>query len=246
MYKILVVAYGGICYLVFLGAFLYAIGFVGNVGVPKSIDTGDEGSMLGAVTVDLVLLAVFGLQHSIMARPGFKQRWTQIIPAVIERSTYVLASSLALMLLFWQWRPLPQVVWDIAQPFARILVWIVFWLGWLVVLVSTFLIDHFDLFGLRQVYLFASDRPYTPLGFKTPSLYRFVRHPIMVGFVIAFWATPSMTVAHVLFAAVCTLYILAAIRLEERDLLTYYGDEYARYRRQVRMLLPIRKRTEAS
>jgi protein-S-isoprenylcysteine O-methyltransferase Ste14 len=241
MRRPLVFVYGFISYLVFLGSFLYAVAFVGGLVVPKSIDSGSTDRPLVAVAIDLALLSVFALQHSIMARPTFKRWWTRVIPPSIERSTYVLASSVALIVLFWQWRPLPESVWWIAQPLARAFLWCLFCLGWTIVLVSTFSIDHFDLFGLRQVYLFATGRPYVPLGFQAPWLYRYVRHPIMVGFVIAFWATPTMTRGHLLFAAVTTLYILAAIQLEERDLLAYYGRDYADYRKQVGMLLPISK-----
>jgi methanethiol S-methyltransferase len=245
MMRILFVAYGALSYVIFLATFLYSVGFVGNFGVPKGVDTGADKSTFAAVLVDLSLLAVFALQHSIMARPAFKRWWTRIIPSAIERSTYVLASSLALILLYWQWRPLPQTIWEIANPFGRVLIWSIFWLGWCLALVATFLINHFDLFGLRQVYLFATSQPQVTLRFQTPWLYRYVRHPLLAGFVIASWATPSMTRGHLLFAAVSTLYILAAIQLEERDLLHYHGQDYAPYRRQVRMLLPIPKSSNA-
>jgi len=241
MSRLLVFTYGTACYFVFLASFLYAIGFVGGLFVPKDIDTGADSGPLIAAAIDLALLSAFALQHSVMARPVFKRWWTRVIPQAAERSTYVLASSLALGLLFWQWRPIRDVVWEIVSPVGCIVLWTVFWLGWGTVLVSTFLINHFDLFGLRQVYLFARGRPYTPVGFRTPWPYRFVRHPIMTGFVIAFWATPIMTLGHLLFAAVSTLYIVAAIQLEERDLLAYHGRDYADYRQQVRMLLPIPK-----
>ena len=236
-----VLVYGAVSYLIFLASFVYAVGFVGNVVVPKGIDDGAIGSVSVAIAVNLVLLSLFAIQHSVMARPAFKRWWTQIVPPPAERSTYVLASSLVLILLFWQWRPLPEVVWQVENLLGRGVAWSLFCAGWCVVLLSTFLINHFDLFGLRQVYLYATGQPYTSLRFRTPSLYRLVRHPIMLGFVIAFWATPSMSQGHLMFAAVTTAYILVAIQLEERDLLAYHGQEYAGYRQQVRMLLPIPK-----
>ncbi len=229
--------YGGLCYLVFLAVFLYAVGFVGNLLVPKGIDTGPPVSPAEAVAVDLLLLGLFAVQHSVMARPGFKRWWTQIIPLPFERSTYVFASSLLLALLFWQWRPMPGVVWEVRHPAAASFLWGLFVVGWLVVLVSTFLIDHFDLFGLRQVYLFAAGRPYSPPPFRTPALYRVVRHPIMRGFVVAFWAAPVMTWGRLLFAGMTTAYIVG-IRLEERDLGSAFGSAYEKYREEVSMLVP--------
>ncbi|MBI3862843.1 MAG: isoprenylcysteine carboxylmethyltransferase family protein [Planctomycetia bacterium] len=237
-----VLAYGVVSYLVFFGSFLYAIAFVGAFPVPKTIDTGAAQAMPTAILVDLGLLSLFAVQHSVMARPAFKQWWTQFIPAAMERSTYVLASSLILVLLFWLWSPLPDVVWQIGHPVAVGVLWTLFGLGWLIVLVSTFLINHFDLFGLRQVFLFFTGQPYTPIPFRTPWLYRLVRHPIMLGFIIAFWATPTMTRGHLLFAAVVTAYVLIALRLEERDLVSYYGEAYTAYQRQVRMLVPFARR----
>lgn len=233
-----ILIYGGLCYLFFLGVFLYAIGFVGDFVVPKSLETGPQGNANEAVLLDVLLLGIFAVPHSVMARPSFKAWWTRIVPQAAERSTYVLTSSLLLALLFWQWRPLPVVVWEIVHPVGRIALYGLFWAGWAIVLWSTFLTDHFDLFGLRQVYLHAIGQSYKPVGFRTPGLYRFVRHPLMLGFLIAFWATPLMTVGHLLFASATTAYILVAVRLEERDLLVLYGEAYRDYQRRVSILLP--------
>lgn len=236
--KALSLSYGMVSYLIFLGTFLYAIGFVGNLLVPKAIDSGPLALPPEAVAVDLLLLGLFAVQHSVMARPAFKRWWTRFVPPHLERSTYVLASSVALILLFWQWRPLPGVVWEVQHPGAVAGLWGLFGAGWLLVLISTFLIDHFDLFGLRQVYLYAKGQPYIPPPFRTPVLYRIVRHPIMLGFLIAFWATPTMTWGHLLFAGMTTAYILIGVFLEDRDLRNTFGNAYEEYRRQVSMIVP--------
>ena len=241
MGRTLALTYGVASYLVFLASFLYAIGFVGNLFVPKSIDSGMRGSLPVAVFADTLLLALFAIPHSVMARPAFKRWWTRIVPPAVERSTYVLTSSLLLGLLYWQWLPIPTVLWDVTNPKGRFFLHVVFWVGWAIVLLSTFLISHFDLFGLRQVYLHASAHPYTPVGFKYRGLYRYVRHPIMLGFLLAFWATPTMTIGHLLFAGATTAYILIALQLEERDLVSFHGEPYRAYQQQVRMLLPFPK-----
>ncbi len=239
MGRILAFVYGALCYVVFFVTFLYAIGFVGNLLVPKAIDTGPSAATLTrALIMNIGLMTIFALQHSIMARPEFKRMWTKIVPAAIERSTFVLFSSLALILMFWQWRTIPDVLWEVHNPIGQYVLYGLFAVGWLMVLLSTFLINHFDLFGLRQVYLYAKREEYKPLGFKEIFLYKFVRHPIMLGFIIAFWATPRMTYGHLLFAAVTTLYILVAIQLEERDIKSMHG-EYDAYRNRVSMIVPM-------
>lgn len=238
MSRLAALAYGAISYLIFLGTFVYSVGFVGNFAVPNAIDSGPVVPLGEAMAVDVLLLGLFAGQHSVMARPAFKRWWTRTVPPHVERSTYVLASSMALILLFWWWRPMPGVVWDVRHPAAVAAMWGLFAIGWLLVLASTFLIDHFDLFGMRQVYLYCKRRPYTPPPFRSPALYRHVRHPIMLGFLIAFWATPTMTWDHLLFAVMTTAYIGIGIRLEERDLLAAFGEGYKSYRRRVPMLIP--------
>jgi protein-S-isoprenylcysteine O-methyltransferase Ste14 len=236
--RVAVFVYGVVSYAVFFATFLYAIGFVGNFAVPRSIDSPAEDLLVVALAVNAALLGLFAVQHSVMARPAFKQWWTRIIPEAAERSTYVLLSSAALLLLFWQWRPIGGTVWHVEHPAARLLLHAVFASGWLTVLITTFLINHFDLFGLRQVWLHLRGRPYQPLGFVTPGPYRHVRHPLYVGWLLAFWATPTMTVAHLVFALATTAYILIAVRLEERDLAAAHGKAYDEYRSAVPMLLP--------
>ena len=243
MGRILTLIYGVVSYLIFFVTFLYAIAFVGNLFVPKSIDVGPQaGSLTRALIANIILLSIFAIQHSVMARPEFKRWWTKIVPPAVERSTYVLLASLALILLFWQWRTMPDVIWDVQNTAGIYILWALFFLGWGTVLLSTTLINHFDLFGLRQVYLYSKNQEYTNVGFKAVFLYKIVRHPIMLGFIIAFWATPRMTTGHLLFAAVTTVYILVAIQLEERDSVAAHGEDYENYRKRVSMIVPMPKK----
>lgn len=239
MGRLLAFVYGIVCYLIFLVTFLYAIGFVGGFGVPKSLDS-DPTALFGeSLLIDAILLGIFAVQHSVMARPAFKRWWTRLVPEAIERSTYVLFASLALILLFWQWRPLGGTVWHVDSEIGRGVLWGLFALGWLDVLVCTFLIDHFELFGLRQVHVNLKRAPMPPVRFVEPFLYRYVRHPMMIGFFFAFWATPHMTLAHLIFAIATTVYILIALQLEEHDLAASIGAPYRDYQRRVRMLVPL-------
>lgn len=231
--------YGIAVYLFFFATFIYAIGFVSGIGVPKTIDSGETGPVWAALVLDLALMSLFAIQHSVMARRGFKRWWTQYVSPAVERSTYVLAATLALALMMWQWRPLPAVLWHVADANAAGVLYALEATGWAIVLTSTFLINHFELFGLHQVTNNLAGRPMPAPQFKTPLFYKAVRHPIYLGFIVAFWATPTMTVGHMLFAAVTTAYIVVGILLEERDLVAVFGDDYRRYRQQVGMLLPL-------
>jgi protein-S-isoprenylcysteine O-methyltransferase Ste14 len=236
--RISVFVYGLVSYAIFFGTFLYAAGFIGGLFVPKSIDSGPQGPLGEALAINLALLGLFAIQHSVMARPWFKRAWTRIVPEAAERSTYVLFSSLALILLFWQWQPMGGVIWNVTAPAGRALIYAFFAAGFLLVLLTTFLINHFDLFGLRQVYLYLRGRKYEAVSFRTPWLYKHVRHPLYVGWLLSFWSAPTMTAAHLVFAVATTAYILIAIRWEEKDLIDAHG-EYANYRTQVPMLLPV-------
>jgi len=240
--RLTIFAYGVASYAVFLLTFLYAVGFIGNFGVARTLDAAGGDRFLVSLTVDLGLLGLFALQHSVMARPVFKRWFTRIVPEPAERSTYVLASSLALIALFVLWQPLGGRVWAVTDPTLLGMLWGAFAFGWLLVLVSTFLINHFDLFGLRQVWMQLLGRPYTQIGFRTPGPYRYVRHPLYVGWFFAFWATPTMTLSHLVFAVATTAYILIAIRLEERDLVAHLGHAYRDYRERVPMLIPFTRR----
>ncbi len=235
--------YGVVCYGIFLVTFLYAIGFVGNLIVPRSIDSAANMTLSNALWIDVSLLGIFALQHSLMARPWFKAWWTKIVSKPVERSTYVLFSSLCLIAFFYFWQPLGVTIWNVQNSIGQTIFYFLFAFGWLLVLLATFFIDHFDLFGLRQVYLYLIGQEYTQLDFATPGLYKLVRHPLYVGWFFAFWATPTMTVAHLVFALVTTAYILVAIQFEERDLLKIHGQAYANYRRSVPMLIPFLRRS---
>ncbi|HZE71171.1 MAG TPA: isoprenylcysteine carboxylmethyltransferase family protein [Pyrinomonadaceae bacterium] len=236
--RIIFFAYGSLSYLIFLGTFLYAICFIGNFGVLRTLDGAASGGLAVSFAIDAGLLLLFAVQHSVMARKWFKDWWTRIVPKPVERSTYVLFSSVALILLFWQWRPLGGVIWSVEDPVGRVVLRGLFAFGWGLVLLSTFLINHFDLFGLRQVWLFLLGRSDKTARFVTPGPYRLVRHPLYVGWLFAFWMTPVMTLAHLLFSIATTAYILLAIQFEERDLIREYGDTYKEYRRSVPMLVP--------
>ncbi|HJS60835.1 MAG TPA: NnrU family protein [Pseudolabrys sp.] len=238
MGKLVAFLYGIVAYLVFAIVIVYAIGFVCGLVVPKTIDSGPAGPLMESIVINLVLMTIFALQHSIMARPQFKTWWTTIVPKSVERSTYVLLASLTLALVFWQWRPIPGVVWEVKEPTVAAFLLYLGLLGWVLVFISTFMINHFELFGLHQVANNLAGKPMPPMKFKTPMLYNVVRHPIYLGFIIFVWATPVMTAGHLLFAAVVTAYIFVGIALEEHDLIAVFGDEYRRYRQRVAMIVP--------
>ena len=241
MKRMIFLLYGAAAYLFFLGTILYAIGFVGNLFVPKSIDGTPTTPLAQAILINALLLLLFALQHSIMARPAFKKWWTKIIPEPLERSTYVLLASLCLMLMMWQWQPVGGIIWSVKSGAIKTILLIAYFIGWTVVFFSTFLINHFDLFGLRQVWLNFLDKPYTHLPFRTPLLYRWVRHPLYFGFLLAFWSAPVMTVSHLLFAVLTTGYIFTAIQLEEKDLIKTFDEKYNSYKEQVPMIIPFKK-----
>ena len=242
MKRVLAFGYGVLAYVLFLGTFLYAIAFVGNLGVPTSVDRGKPASTLTALVIDALLLGLFAVQHSVMARYGFKQGWTRVVSWYLERSTYVLAASVALAVVLWQWRPIPTMIWDLRGTAAGSVLGVLFWVGWAILLWSTFLIDHFELFGLVQVWDYFKGKKFQRPAFVTPSLYQWVRHPLYLGFVIAFWSAPVMTAGHLLFSIATTGYILVGIYFEERDLVRTFGETYVEYKRQVPMLIPIGKR----
>ena len=238
MGKLLALIFGVVSYAIFFGSFLYWIGFVSNMIVPKGIDSGVETATATALIINLALLALFGVQHTVMARPGFKEGWTRVVPKSIERSTYVLLSSARVILRYWQWRPMPGVIWEVEAAWAQSLLWAVLFGGILIVLLSTFIIDHFDLFGLRQVWLNLREKAYSHPGFKVTFFYKFVRHPLYVGWIMSMWGTPRMTVGHLLFAAGLTTYIFIAIYYEEKDLVKFLGDDYIQYKEKVPMIIP--------
>jgi protein-S-isoprenylcysteine O-methyltransferase Ste14 len=239
MKRSLILLYGVLSYVVFLATFVYAVGFFGNLGVPKAMDSPREGSIAAALLIDLGVLALFAVQHSVMARRQFKAWWTQYVPRPVERSTYVLFASFALLVLYWQWQPIPVLVWTVHNPTAAAALDGIFWLGWVVLVASTFLLSHFELFGLSQVFARLFGKQLSKAKFRTPLLYRHVRHPIYLGVLLAVWATPAMTVGHLLFSVVITGYILIGIQLEEHDLIQQFGDQYRLYRQHAAMLVPL-------
>jgi methanethiol S-methyltransferase len=244
MTRLVFLVYGIAAYLLFFAAIVYGIGFVGNLVVPKGIDDGPVGPMAAAIAVDVALLLLFAVQHNVMARPRFKEWWAQFVPPAIERSTFVALASLILLLLYWQWRPLPAVVWHVDNAVGRGILWAIYFTGWGIVFYSSFLIDHFELFGLKQVWASFRGCEYVSSAFSERSLYRWVRHPLMLGFILAFWAAPTMSQGRLLFAVVTTLWILISIQIEERDLVTLIGEPYRRYRTRTRMLFPLPPRSD--
>jgi protein-S-isoprenylcysteine O-methyltransferase Ste14 len=244
MNRLFSLIYGVLMYAVFLATFSYAVCFVGGFVVPKTIDSGAESPFFLAVAINALLLGAFAIQHSVMARQGFKRAWTQVVPKHLERSTYVLAASLMLALLLWQWRPIPQIVWELHGPAATVLS-VTFWLGWAILLTSTFLLNHFELFGLKQTWTYLRAGDQTEAKFRTPSLYKVVRHPLYLGFVIAFWSAPRMSLGHLIFSIATTGYILLGIYFEERDLIKTYGQTYRSYRERVPMLVPFFKASKS-
>lgn len=243
MGRIISFLYGVLAHLGFLVAFLYLVGFLGNFVVPKSIDSGQAGPVGQALLINVILIAVFGIPHSVMARPGFKQWWTKVVPQHIERSTYVMISNLLVALLMWQWQPMVGVIWNVEHPAGASVLWGLFGIGWVMIVLTSFVINHFDLFGSRQVYLHLRGMEYTPLEFKAKWIYKYIRHPLMLGWIIAFWSTPQMSAGHLVFAVGTTVYILIAIQFEERDLVKYHGEDYENYRRKVSMLIPLKKKS---
>lgn len=244
MNRVIFFIYGVIAYLSFLAVYLYLIGFMGNFWVPKSIDSGIGGQGISSVLINFSLVLIFAVQHAIMARPEFKKWWVQFIPKPIERSTYVIITNLIFVLLVWQWRPMTSVVWDVGEGAAQTLIWVLFGMGWTLVVGSSFLIDHFDLFGLRQVYLNLIGKPYVHGEFRTTGLYKYIRHPLMGGWIVAFWSTPAMTTGHLFFAFTMTVYILIGIQMEEKDLVNILGEDYAEYRNKTSMLIPFTRKAE--
>jgi len=243
MGRIISFLYGVLAHLGFLVAFMYLIGFLGNFVVPKSIDSGQAGPVGQALLINVILIAIFGIPHSVMARSGFKQWWTKVVPQHIERSTYVMISNLLVALLMWQWQPMVGVIWNVEHPVGASVLWGLFGIGWVMIVLTSFVINHFDLFGLRQVYLHLRGMEYTPLEFKAKWIYQYIRHPLMLGWIIAFWSTPQMSAGHLVFAVGTTVYILIAIQFEERDLVKYHGEDYENYRRKVSMLIPLKKKS---